>query len=241
MLWLNPTPPSTAPATSPTSSALTSTKAWTVPALLWLFGSILIASAVARLLSMAFPPAGASTDPESFAAQSAFYIEQGWAPILHLGCGLVFAIFGPLQFSARLRTRAPRAHRMMGYAFVTSTLFIGASGLWMNVVFPPVGGALKLSANWVFGVAMLLAVVLAMRAIFRRDFVGHRAWMMRTFAIGMGVATQRWVLLPIFVALGEFDDVLIGVGVWGGWLLNVVVVEVLIRGRLRGLGRLRAA
>lgn len=217
------------PSTSSATATLSSIKWLKGPALLWLLGSILVLSAVARLASMAF---GAPTsNPEDFATQSAFYVEQGWSPLMHLVAGLVFALVGPLQFSTALRQRAPKIHRMMGYAFVVSTTFIGVSGLWMNVFFPPVGGALKLSANWVFGVALLLSVALAMRSIFARDVQRHRAWMIRTFAIGMGVATQRWILLPIFVALGEFDDTLIGVGVWGGWLLNVAIAEVVIRKR----------
>ena len=41
----------------------------------------------------------------------------------------------------------------------------------------------------VFGSAMAVSIVLAIRAIRRRDFVSHGAWMRRGYAIGLGAGT----------------------------------------------------
>ena len=53
-----------------------------------------------------------------------------------------------------------------------------------------------------FGSAMVLSLVLGMAAILRRDIAGHRAWMIRGYAIGQGAGTQVLVHLPWFLKGG---------------------------------------
>ena len=41
----------------------------------------------------------------------------------------------------------------------------------------------------VLGSAMVASIILALRAIARRDFVSHSAWMTRAYTIGLGAGT----------------------------------------------------
>jgi uncharacterized membrane protein YozB (DUF420 family) len=58
------------------------------------------------------------------------------------------------------------------------------------------GGLPEASAAVVFGLWFLTCLVLAVRAIRRDDIVHHRRWMIRAFAISIGIGTTRiWLAL----------------------------------------------
>lgn len=82
----------------------------------------------------------------------------------------------------------------------------------------------------VFGSAMLASLVLGIDAIHRRDFASHGEWMTRAYAIGLGAGTQVLTHLPWFVFAetkpGEFPR---AVMMGAGWIINVVVAELVIR------------
>jgi len=65
------------------------------------------------------------------------------------------------------------------------------------------GGWLEASAALVFGIWFVACLVLAFRAIRRDDVPQHRRWMIRAFAVGIGIGTIRiWV--------GIFTPIVIG-------------------------------
>lgn len=193
-----------------------------------LFAFIGVLSAAGRMISIAL-----SSGATSIAADNpdAHYLHHLTPILLHLVGGLAFCVLGPLQFSAKARARWPRLHRVAGRVFIASAVFCGLSALWMNALFPSVGGAGKFISNIVFGVALTGGPVLALVFILRGDVVRHRAWMMRTLAVGLGVASQRLILLPYMALGGELTTTAIDVGVIAGWTLNLVVCEWVLRRR----------
>ena len=79
------------------------------------------------------------------------------------------------------------------------------------------------------------SIVLGFAAIRRRDVQGHRAWMMRGYAIGLGAGTQ--VLTRMAGALiGGPPSELSGALLMGaGWVINLAVAEwVIASGRPSG-------
>jgi hypothetical protein len=67
------------------------------------------------------------------------------------------------------------------------------------------GGLPEASAAVVFGSWFLTCLVLAVRAIRRDDIVHHRRWMIRAFAIGIGIGTTRvWLFIFEVTGFGEF-------------------------------------
>lgn len=48
----------------------------------------------------------------------------------------------------------------------------------------------------VAGGGMFVGLLLALRAIVRRRFEVHAAWMLRAYALGLGARTQVFVFLP---------------------------------------------
>ncbi len=85
-------------------------------------------------------------------------------------------------------------------------------------------------ARGLFGLALLIALTMAMVAIRNRDFIRHRAWVIRAYAVGMGLGTVALVFIPLYIVtdqpqIGLTSDILFVVT----WVLNIVVAEVVIR------------
>jgi hypothetical protein len=91
------------------------------------------------------------------------------------------------------------------------------------------GGLPEASASVVFSLWLLVSVVLAVRAIRRGDIVRHRRWMIRAFAIGVGVGTVR-IWLGLFEGLGLLDfQSALGPAFWIGFSLHALVAELWLR------------
>lgn len=149
--------------------------------------------------------------------------------VIHILSALPFCILGAFQFAPGFRRRWPSWHRLAGRLVVPCGLAAGLSGLWMTQFYPENQTSLLYSFRMVFGSAMVLSIALGLVAILRRDIAGHRAWMMRGYAIGQGASTQAltgllWVL--IFGTLGQpSKDLLMG----ASWVINLLVAEWIIR------------
>jgi uncharacterized membrane protein len=125
---------------------------------------------------------------------------------LHIGFGGLALLLSPLQFARRLRTRAPRVHRVTGRIIVASIAIAGVGGLVLapHSLAGPVGTA-------GFGLLAVLWVTFAataFRAIRRRDIATHQRWMIRTFPLTYAAVTLRlwlFVLMAIQTDLAGVD------------------------------------
>jgi uncharacterized membrane protein len=204
---------------------------WLVPASLLALGGLQVLSGAFQLtlIGQGPPPDG---DANLFASKH--YFETPIPIVMHIVCGIVFSLLAPFQFSPSLRLRWPTWHRCSGRLLVVSGVLVAVSALWMNQIFPAFGGILKSAGIIVFSVGLIASLGLALWAILNRRIQRHRAWMMRAMAIGLGGATQRVFLLPVFVINGGLSELTIGLGVWFGFLLNLCVGEwILWRDRSR--------
>jgi hypothetical protein len=73
-------------------------------------------------------------------------------------------------------------------------LLVGRSALWMTLFYhwPAGDGALLYALRLMFGSAIIVSIALGFASIRRGDVMGHRAWMMRGYAIGLGAARRSW-------------------------------------------------
>lgn len=157
------------------------------------------------------------------------------APVLLHGvaCAL-FAFLGAFQFTNGSRRR-PRHHRLRGAVFVPSALVVALTGLWMEAFYdlPAHDGELLTVFRVLFGTGMVATTLLGVRALVRREYARHGAWMMRTYAIGMGAGTQVLVVLPWMLLFGQ-PDVLQRAWLMGaGWGVNIAVVEWVLHRKAR--------
>ena len=194
--------------------------AWLVPALLLLHGSMNILFGALQLDTIGQGPPAV---PDEFT--SLHYFETPLPIVLHIVAGILFNLLAPFQFAPTLRRRWPLWHRLSGRVLVIAGFLVGLTGLWMNHYYPLFGGALKYTGVLAHSLVLIGTLVIAMRSIFARDIPKHRAWMMRAVAAGLGPATQRIFILPIFFIYGSVNEATVGLVVWWGILLNLAVVE----------------
>jgi hypothetical protein len=154
---------------------------------------------------------------------------SGWlrlALIVHGLSGALALVLGPFQFLAGWRRRWPRAHRWSGRVYLVCILISGLTGLWLAFHTP--GGVAAQSGFFVLAVLWLLTGSLALRAVLRRDFAAHRAWMMRSYALTFGAVTLRIYLgLGVPLAGLPFNEVY-AMAAWASWVINLLVVEWLL-------------
>lgn len=147
----------------------------------------------------------------------------------HVLAGVAFGITGPVQFVRALRHRFGRVHRATGRVFVIAGATLGLSGLSLLAQVMSERTPLADIARGVFGLALLFALALAMVAVRDRDFRRHRAWMIRAYAVGMGLGTVGLVFFPIYIVTGQppmgfAADILFV----AAWVMTIVVGEVVV-------------
>lgn len=196
-----------------------------VPPVLWLLGALAIYSALDRMLITygALLTGVMPADPAN-----AHYVKHALLISFHIIPGLLFLVLGPLQFVASIRARWPKAHRISGRIFIVSGFMMAISAIAINIVFPPFGGIFKSIAVYIFSLAQIVTLTIALRAILRRDVTRHRAWMIRAFAIGLAISTMRIFFIPAYLLYGVPSDFTVGLGMWIGFWVNIAVAEFIL-------------
>jgi len=146
--------------------------------------------------------------------------------IPHALCGVIALLSGPLQFSARLRQRHLKFHRVLGRAYVIS-VFIGAvTGIALAAGRANLPGTSVQAAAWI--VCTVAAVVTARN----RQIAAHRKWMVRSYAVTFTFVASR-VLNPWPRYWRHVGDTFTAVGLIAFTLASLLVVELGFRWRDR--------
>jgi uncharacterized membrane protein len=199
--------------------------AWLVPTLLITLTAVPVLAGAVRTVELT---GGAEVTPEN-----ARFFADPVPVLLHIVGASLFCVLGAFQFVPRLRRRGRGWHRAAGRLLVPAGLVAALSGLWMTLSYPqPAGdGDLLTGFRLLFGSAMAVCIVLGFAAVLRRDFVRHRAWMIRGYAIGQGAGTQALTHLPWILFLGTPGETGRGLLSAAGWVINLAVAEWIIRRR----------
>ena len=169
-------------------------------------------------------------------ADNARFLDLPLPVLLHIPSVTIFAILGALQLAPRFRARNRRWHRISGRVVFAAGLVAAGSGLFMTAFqeLPATDGSLLNTARYLVGTAMIVALVLGVRAARKRDFHRHRAWMLRAYALGLGAGTQVFTNIPLLILVPtgspHYTDAR-GLAMTAGWVINIAVAEHLIRRR----------
>lgn len=160
---------------------------------------------------------------------------------VHVLAGAAFGLAGPVQFVRALRHRFGRLHRATGRVFVIAGAALGLSGLSLLAQLTSERTPLADIARGLFGLWLLIALALAMTAVRDRDFPRHRAWMIRAYAVGMGLGTVGLVFFPIYIVTGQ-PPMGLGADILfvASWVLTIVIGEVVVRSLSRPTQRVAA-
>ncbi len=213
------------PATGPRprrDSARRERAGWPVPVALLALSLIPLTAGALRLLQLAGGPAVIPAD-DRFAAFPA-------PLVVHLVGAAVYVVVGSLQFVPRFRRHHLTWHRRTGRVLAVAGLLVAGSALWMTVFYAPKPGTgeLLFSLRLVFSTAMAASLVLGVRAARARDLPGHRAWMIRAYAIGLAAGTQA-LTEGVGTALFGAGEVRTDLAKGAAWAINLAVAEWAIR------------
>lgn len=194
-------------------------RSWPVPTGLIVLSAIPLAAGSLRLVQLAGGPAVMPAD-HRFAG---FPV----ALVLHIVGAAVFALVGAFQFVPGLRRTS--WHRRAGRVLAVAGLLVAMSALWLTLLYEaqPGTGDLLYLFRLVFASAMAGSLLLGFAAIRRRDIAGHRAWMMRAFALGLGAGTQ--VFTEGIAGSFSTGRVAGDLAKISAWVINLAVAEWLIR------------
>jgi uncharacterized membrane protein len=196
---------------------------WKVPLVLLLISAIPLAAGFVRLMGLA--------GNLEISTENARFVAAPFPVIVHMLSVGLFSILGALQFSSTLRQRRTQWHRVAGRIVAVNGVIAALSGLWMTVLYPippELQGGLLYAVRVFVSIAMLLSIFMAVAAVKGGDIATHRAWMIRTFALGHGAGMQVVVLLPWMLLIGTPTvlqrDVLMSLA----WLINLNIAEMAI-------------
>lgn len=138
--------------------------------------------------------------------------------IPHTICGTVALLAGPVQFSSRIRRRYLKFHRTLGFMYIIS-VFIGAfTGIALAAGRPGLPGTSMQAAAWI--VCTTAAFITARN----RQFLQHRQWMARSYAVTFTFVSSR--VLNLWPAYwGHLGDSFAAVGVIAFTLASLLLVE----------------
>ncbi len=152
--------------------------------------------------------------------------------VLHIISSIIFSFIGAFQFNTKFRRSAPNWHRSAGKVLIVCGLISAFSGLWMAQFYPrgmvspaSFDGPYLYYIRLLVGSAMVTFICLGLVAARRYNFSNHRAWMMRSYALGLGAGTQVFTHLPWFLfpnIQGEMSRTLF---MGAGWAINLALVE----------------
>src|SRR5215213_8502261 len=137
-------------------------------------------------------------------ASVAHYLQEPYNPgfldfptivAVHVVLGGLYLTLAPFQFVRRIRSRHLAYHRRVGRLLVSIGLVVGATALFMGLVIPFSGWGERVIIG-LFGTAFLVALSMGFLHVRAGRVALHREWMMRAFAVGLSIATQRLIFFP---------------------------------------------
>lgn len=124
-----------------------------------------------------------------------------WWLLPHAFAGAVALLLAPFQFSAGLRRRSIRLHRVLGRLYVAGVVVAAPTAIPIAVILGPpslVMAAVIQSSGW------LVTTAVALYCVRMGDIRQHQEWMTRSYPFAMVFVLARAVLaIPAVKALGE--------------------------------------
>ncbi len=159
--------------------------------------------------------------------QLAVLREQPLAEHSHRLGGSLYFLLGLFQFAPGARRRWPRAHHRSGRLFVTLALLAGVSGAALSATRPFADG--ERAPSFLFAALLIVFTLEGVRRARAGDQEGHREFMLRGFAIGLGISTIRLFAVALTVATDLPTRSIVAPTFWAGWLVSIAAAEGWIR------------
>jgi Predicted membrane protein (DUF2306) len=153
-----------------------------------------------------------------------------WWLLPHAVFGTIVLLFGPLQFSDRLRQRFTKAHRVMGRLYVLGAFVLAPLGAYIQYYQERTGAPRSFTILAIVDAAMLMGTTaFALLFAVKRKIAVHRQWATRSYAVALVFIGGRFVMgVTGWETLGvEIVQAII----WSCLALSVVFADVSIHWR----------
>lgn len=147
---------------------------------------------------------------------------------IHVYSSMLALVAGFTQFAPSVLRNKPGLHRWMGRVYVGIVCFVtGPSGLIM--AFYANGGISSRLAFGILSVLWLGTTALAWRAVLQRQWITHRDWMIRSYALTLSAITLRAWKYGIVMVFEPRPMDAYRLVAWLGFVPNLLAAEWIIR------------
>ncbi len=146
---------------------------------------------------------------------------------IHVYSSGFILLAGFTQFQTNLLRKWPKVHRYAGWLYIASILLLSApSGLLIG--FHAFGGWSARLAFTLLAVLWIYTTFMAYKHAQQKNFVAHRNFMCRSFALSLSAITLRWWKFVLVALFHPRPVDVYQVIAWLGWVLNLAVAELII-------------
>lgn len=145
----------------------------------------------------------------------------------HLATAIAPLILGPFQFWTWLRVKHTDIHRTLGKIYLVGSFLGGLTALYLGVTIDLEGSKVPLfllSTTWLF---MTIAAWITIR---NKNIIGHRLFVIRSYALAMVFVFLRLVgdipqdKLFFFIKSPEIRDATLE---WISWIIPLLTIELI--------------
>ena len=196
---------------------------WTVVIILALIG---IAAAIRRILIV--ENVISSYAPPKYPGFDSGFSRHRALTLLHIIPGSLFMITGPLLFFKKIQRNYINAFKWIKRSYFICAYVVGISALAMSYTVS-IGGANETAATTFFALFFLFSLTKALIHTYNGNNVLYREWLLRSFAIGLAIATTRPIVGMFFALSSLSPHEFFGIAFWIAFTTHLVVVEGWIR------------
>jgi uncharacterized membrane protein len=143
---------------------------------------------------------------------------------VHIAFALPVLLAAPLQFTSELRRRMPALHRTIGRVYLCGATIAAITAVYMGTAGPYEGSRLSIAIT---GTLWLFFTLAAWRHAVSKNFVAHRAFMIRSYAMALVLVWLRLMYdfqdtLFFYVKDEELRD---ATREWASWVVPLLMVE----------------
>ena len=146
----------------------------------------------------------------------------------HVFTSIFLLLAGFTQFSDQLLKKNKKVHRLAGYTYIIILLGVSAPAGFVMSLYAN-GGIVSRVAFTTLTVLWFFFTYKAFAKARKKDFIAHRNYMIRSYALTLSALTLRaWKFGIVFLFRPNPMDVYMMVA-WLGWVPNLILAEYIIR------------
>jgi uncharacterized membrane protein len=146
--------------------------------------------------------------------------------VTHAGFAATALLVGVVQFSSGIRQRWPVVHRSVGRIYVVSCLVGATAGFVLAL--GTAAGPIAAAGFGSLAILWMLTTGMGWQRARTRQFIAHRRWIIRSWALTLSAVTLR-LYLPLFEVAGFPELPAYRAISFLAWVPNLIVAELLLR------------